>query len=164
MKSHSGNRNIIYRRKQIKFFMCRSHFSFMCYLSWLKANVLPKILGISTHARGERDNLYKQECIPVGCVPPACCPYIPECTAPGGVPCAGGCTWCRVYLVSGGVPGARGVYLVPGGCTWCQGVYLVPGGVPGPKGVHGPRGGTWSQRGYLVLGVPAQVPPPPWTE
>ena len=28
----------------------------------------------------------KQECIPVGCVPPAFCPYLPACTAPGGVP------------------------------------------------------------------------------
>ena len=26
----------------------------------------------------------KQECIPVGCVPPACWPYLPACTAPGG--------------------------------------------------------------------------------
>ena len=50
----------------------------------------------------------KQECIPVGCVPPTSCPYLPACTAPGGVP-------------------ARGVYLVPGGCT-------CPGGVPGPGG------------------------------
>ena len=43
----------------------------------------------------------------VGCVPPACCPYLPACTAPGG------CTCPR-----GEVPG-------PGGCTWS-------GGVPGP--------------------------------
>ena len=45
----------------------------------------------------------KQECIPVGCVPPACCPYLPTCTAQGGVPGPG----------KGGVPG-------PGGCT-CSG-------------------------------------------
>ena len=53
----------------------------------------------------------KQECILVGCVPPACCPYLPACSARGGV-----------YLVpGGGVPG-------PGGwCTWSRGVYLVPG-------------------------------------
>ena len=24
-----------------------------------------------------------QVCIPLGCVPPACCPYLPACTAPG---------------------------------------------------------------------------------
>ena len=47
-------------------------------------------------------NVPKQECIPVGCIPPACCLYLPACTALG-------------------VPG-------PGGCTWSQGVYLVPGG------------------------------------
>ena len=66
----------------------------------------------------------KQECIRVGCVPSACCPYLPACTAPG------------VYLVRGGVPGLGGVR-GPGGCTWSGGVYLVwggtwSGGVPGP--------------------------------
>ena len=45
-------------------------------------------------------NILKQECIPVGCVPPAYCPYLPACTAQGGVYIPGG----------GGVP-ARGVYL-----------------------------------------------------
>ena len=50
--------------------------------------------------------LLKQECIPVGCVPSACCPYLPACTAPGGVPGLGG-TW------SGGVPGLGGL----AGCT-----------------------------------------------
>ena len=30
-------------------------------------------------------NIYwKQVCIPVGCVTPACCPYLPACTAPWG--------------------------------------------------------------------------------
>ena len=79
----------------------------------------------------------KQECIPVGCVPPARRPYLP---GPGG----GGCTWS-----GGGVPGLGGVP-GPGGCTWSRGVYLVPGGgVPGLGGVPGPGGylvwgGTWS--------------------
>ena len=58
-----------------------------------------------------------------------------------------------------------------------RGVYLVLGGVLGPGGVPGPRGCTWSQGVYLVLGegnflvpggggctwswgVPAQVLPP----
>ena len=59
--------------------------------------------------------IQKQECIPVGYVPPACCPYLPACTAPGGVP------------AQGSVP-ARGVYL-PGGCT-CPGECTYPGGVP----------------------------------
>ena len=33
----------------------------------------------------------EQVCIPVGCVPPAFCPYISACTAPGGVSAPGGC-------------------------------------------------------------------------
>ena len=35
-------------------------------------------------------NTLKQDCIPVGCVPPACCPYLPACTVLGGV-WSGGC-------------------------------------------------------------------------
>ena len=49
---------------------------------------------------------WRQKCIPVGCVPPACCHYLPACTAPG----EGGCT----------CPG-EGVYL-PGECTCPEGV------------------------------------------
>ena len=38
-----------------------------------------------------RNLISKQECIPVGCVSPACCPYLPACTAlgGGGVPARG---------------------------------------------------------------------------
>ena len=69
------------------------------------------------------------ECIPGGCIPPTCCPYLPAWTAPGG----------------GTFP--RGVYL-PGGCT-CQGG-TCPGGVPArgctcvpaQRGVYLPRGCT----------------------
>ena len=43
----------------------------------------------------------KQVCIPVGCVPPACCPYLPACTAPGGV-CSG---WVSA---PGGIPACNG--------------------------------------------------------
>ena len=61
----------------------------------------------------------KQDCIPVGCVPPAHWPYLPACCVPGGawsrgVPGLGG-AWSRGCLV-------RGVCLVRGGC------------VPGPGG------------------------------
>ena len=52
-----------------------------------------------------------QECIPVGCVPPAYWSY-PSMHCGGGCTFLGGCTCpvgCRVYL--------------PGGCT-CPGVYL----------------------------------------
>ena len=57
--------------------------------------------------------IYKQECIPAGCVPAACCPYLPACTARGGVPGRGGAGPRKgVYLV----PEGRGVP-DPGGCT-----------------------------------------------
>ena len=36
------------------------------------------------------EHLNQQECIPVGCVPPALCPYLPACTAPVGVSASGG--------------------------------------------------------------------------
>ena len=75
---------------------------------------------------------FKQECIPVRCLPPACCLYLPACTAPRGR-----YTWSGGDLVLG-----EGVYLVPGGGYLVPGVYLVLGVV------------------YLVPGgVPAQVPP-----
>ena len=84
----------------------------------------------------ESDNYHcLQECIPVGCVPPANSPYV--------YLVRGMCTWSGgVYLVQGGVPGPRGGVpglggvSGPGGCTWSWGVYLVPGGgfVPGPGG------------------------------
>ena len=69
-----------------------------------------------------RNQSKKQECIPIGCVPPACYPYLPACTALWGVPArgvpAGGVPASRV---SGGVPARRGVP--------AQGVYLS-GGLP----------------------------------
>ena len=71
-----------------------------------------------------------QECIPVGCVPPARRPH-------PGMQCL------EVYL-------PRGVYL-PGGTCWgciCRGLYL-------PGGVHLPGGCTCPPEG-----VPAQVLPP----
>ena len=115
---------------------------------------------------------YKQECIPVGCVPSAavavsrgggiwsrrdvpglggrCTWSRGGCTCWGDVPGPGGCTCQGVYLL-GGVPGHRGVYLPgwvpgPGGCTWSRGVYL-------------PGGCTWSGGVYLV-----RYSPLPWTD
>ena len=61
-----------------------------------------------------------QECIPVGCVPPACWPY-------PSMHCG------AVYLPSGGVPAEGGTCLgactCPGACT-CLGVYLPGGYLP----------------------------------
>ena len=42
-------------------------------------------------------NIFKQVCIPVGWVPPTCCPYLPACTAQG-VSIPGGC-----LLLGGGI-------------------------------------------------------------
>ena len=113
----------------------------------------------------------EQECIPVGCVLPACWPYpsmhcgqglyLPVGYLPGGIPARG------VYLPGGYLPGG-----VPaGGCTY-QGVYLPGGtylGLPARRrtcqgGV--PAGGCTYQGGtylgvYLPGGVPAQVLPLP---
>ena len=94
---------------------------------------------VSVCRRSESTNRewnYKQEeCILVGCVPPACCPYLPACTARG-------CTW------------SRGVYLVQGeGGTWFW------GGVPGPEGCNWSRGGVPGLAGYLP-----GYSPPLWTE
>ena len=44
---------------------------------------------------------FEQDCIPVGCVPPTCCSYLPECTG-GGVLGPGGC------LVLEGFPACNG--------------------------------------------------------
>ena len=42
----------------------------------------------------------KEDCIPVGCIPPACWPYLPACTVQGGV---GGCLLLEGGVCSGGV-------------------------------------------------------------
>ena len=71
-----------------------------------------------------QQHVVNKECIPVGCVPPACCPYLPACTAPGA-----GCT-CPGCVPAQGVYLLRGVYLqgvyLPRGCS-CSGVYLLRG-------------------------------------
>ena len=80
------------------------------------------------------ENKIKQDCIPVGCVLPACCPYLPALTAPGGrgVPVGGiGYLHGGMYLPRGDVP-------AQGRCT-CPGVVSAPG--------------PW--RGTCLGGVPA---------
>ena len=112
----------------------------------------------------------EQDCIPVGCVPPACWPYPSmhcadrRCTYRGGVP-ARGCTClgdvpAQGCTCLGGVP-ARGVYVLGG--VPARGVYTwgctCLGGVPAQGGVY-------------VLGVYPNMqwgrhpppPNPPWTE
>ena len=118
-------------------------------------------LATGDYTKGEEcaqlDKHLGQKCIPVGCVLPACCPYLPG-PGRGGVPGPGGCTWSRgVHLVLGGV------YLFPGtwsqGCTWSRGV-PCPGGYTWSGGGGTWSGGctwscggcTWSRRECLVLG------------
>ena len=80
--------------------------------------------------------IINQDCIPVGCVPPACWTYLPACTAPGGacswgVSTPGRCLrpggWGCLPLVLGGsaprgIPASGRGGLLPGGC-------LLPGGM-----------------------------------
>ena len=97
--------------------------------------------------------MFKQECIPVGCLPAARRPY-------AGVCFLGGSAWSR------GVPPSGGVSLVPGGSAWSWGgVCLVPGGrvlhpggVPQSGGVPPSGGGMASQHALR------QTPSPPWTD
>ena len=104
------------------------------------------------------EKLMKQECIPVGCVPPACWPYhplvdhIPACIA-RGVP-AGGCTCPGGCTCQGGVP-VGGVYL-PEGCT-------CPGGVPA-RGRGCTCWGCTCPGGVPVLSCTWAGTPPLWTE
>ena len=60
----------------------------------------------------------KQVCIPVGCVPPVCCPYLPACTAQGKVSAPGG-------LSSLGSVCSWGVS-TPGGCLLPVGGVCIP--------------------------------------
>ena len=48
----------------------------------------------------------QQECIPVGCVPPTCCPYLPAAPRGGGT-CPGGCTCSERCTCPGGDVSAR---------------------------------------------------------
>ena len=100
-----------------------------------------------------------QDCIPVGCVPPARWPYLPACSAlggpgPGGVSGLGVSGWGGAWS-GGGVCLVQGVCLVRGCLVW-GGVWS--GGVPAPGGVCLVRGGlVWGG------GIPActEADPPP---
>ena len=167
----SGVWKILVHRKNMSKFTRRTKHSFSFPVGKKSPNIKrPISKGIDlTLFINFSTNIVQQECIPVGCVPPACCPYLPACTARG------------VYLPApeGGVPGLGGTCLVPGGvpawfvggCTWSGGVPAwSQGGVPGPRGtclvwgctflvggyLPGPRGCTCLvPGGYLVCRVPA---------
>ena len=96
---------------------CNTEF-FSHYYAKLSATIfqLKNISHISGILAQELQQVYcnnnnhqmKQECIPVGCVPPTCCPYLPACSEWGGVPCQGGFSLPRGILARGGLLG-RGV-------------------------------------------------------
>ena len=100
------------------------------------------VLNYRQHKISSAKRLRKQDCIPVGCVPPACCPYLPVCTVPGGVACLwsrawGGCSWGDAYLwsqgvCSWGVPASG----LGGVCSWGACIWSgeVPASVPGGGG------------------------------
>ena len=94
--------------------------------------------------------MLKQDCIPEGCVPPACCPYLPACTAGGG----GGAYSRKGCLLQGmpvswggGGPAPRGVSAL-GMPAWVGCLHLVLGGACLGGGVSAPGGSL-----PLVLGV-----------
>ena len=100
--------------------------------------------------RGKCKRTVKQDCIPVGCVPPAHWPYLPGCSMPGGCLLPGGSapggSCCSQGVYSGGVSALGG-----GVCSW---------GVSAPRGlsalgVSAPGGG-----------IPActEADTPPWAE
>ena len=116
----------------------------------------------------------KSVCIPVGCVPPACCPYLPACTAGGrghvcyqrGVCYWGGCLLPRGCLLLGRVSATNGgvCYLggvcYPGECLLPRGVSatLLPGGCLLP-GVSATRGGGGVCSGDVSKYAIGQTPP-----
>ena len=81
----------------------------------------------------------EQDCIPVGCVPSACYPYLPACTVPGGV-----CSWGG--LLMGWMSAPKGIV--------CSHVGGVPG--PGPRGMSAP--GRCLLWGRFAPRGPASVP------
>ena len=124
--------------------------------------------GVSQHAMGQTplwtksQTRVKQDCIPVGCIPPAHWPYLPAALLWGGGACSraggdcseGGCLVptgvCSGGVWSKGVAWSRGC-LVPGGSApggvWSRGCL-----VQGDLLLGGCSGGAWS-RG--VCGIPA---------
>ena len=87
-----------------------------------------KTKSFQQQRQGVLEMLKEQECILVGCVPPAYCHVVSP-----SMYCSG------VYLGRGGVPGlgvylVQGVHLVWGVCTWSRGCTWSGGCVPGPGG------------------------------
>ena len=64
--------------------------------------------------------LAKQVCIPLGCIPPTCCPYLPACTA-------WGCLLPWGVCFPGGVSASWGAGLLPKGVSASQEGCLFPG-------------------------------------
>ena len=90
-------------------------------------------LSFSPQDRQIPNFLSKQDCIPGGCVPPACCPYLPACTVLGGCLLLGGtCLWSR----GGYLPLVR----EGGACLWSEGC------IPACNGADPPLSTEWQTR------------------
>ena len=97
------------------------------------AKLTKKIQAVFTKYSGPRERCHfstkqekqkEQDCIPVGCVPPACWPYLPSCTAQGGA-CSGG-----VSAPGGGACSQGEACLLQRGvCSWGRGGLLPWGGL-----------------------------------
>ena len=98
---------LLYTSRWMKWLNCHfghQEISRCCSRSESEESVVYRISGPTKRIYVFQTYFLKQECIPVGCVPPACCPYLPAYTAPWGVYLVG------VYL-PGGVPAQGRVYL-----------------------------------------------------
>ena len=83
----------------------------------------------------------EHDCIPVCCVPPACCPYLPACTVPGGMP--------RLWSRGGSTPGGRG------SCSWGCLPLVLEGGLLLGRGAC-----IWSEGGVVSQHAMGQTPFP----
>ena len=119
------------------------------FYAWVRSTSVSVLCLLKMLARWISELFSKQECIPVGCAPPACWPY-PSMHWAGG--CVSQHALGRGYLLEG-VPAwvVWGCTCPEGWCT-CLGVYL-PGGVPA-WGVYLP---SWCLSQHAM----GQTPPPP---
>ena len=87
------------------YYIFNCYFLFIFFLCYFVTSLVRTVMKV---ALGRWS--IEQDCIPVGCVLPTCCPYLPACTAPRGV-----CSWGCLPLVRGG-----GLLLVGGAYLWCR--------------------------------------------
>ena len=128
---------------------------------WLSTYVIPHEFGYGEFVYYENPDitntrfLRKQACIRVGCIPLACCPYLPACTAErvsawgGGLVCPGGACPEGVSAHGGCLPGGLSA---PKGCLLLGGCLLREVGCLGVLAL----GGVSANGGCLLLGMSAE--------